>query len=301
MADADARPTGFLFLKHVARKVFLEDWTTKVVALAITLALWVGVTGLSTPTTRRIADVPLTLSYSNKTEITNSPVQAVSIVVSGDRRKVNQITENGLVLSVDLSDVPPGDKVVQLGPENVSIDLPLGVKLQEIQPSRIAVRLEAVEEKEVPVTVETQGELAEGFEVYGETVNPPRVTVRGPSSFIRGLTSVPTDKIDIAGREIDFTARQVPLSLSNPKATTPESVVDVSFRIGERRVEKMFSVPAGGSGKRAQVVLFGGRSLIEGLKAEDVIVMLNEESDKPQVVLPDTLNGRVEVRRVRLN
>ena len=149
--------------------------------------------------------------------------------------------------------------------------------------------------------METQGELAEGFEIYGESVNPPRVTVRGPSSFIRGLISVPTDKIDIAGKQFDFISRQVPLNLSNPKATAPESVVDVSFRIGERRVEKTFSVPAGGSGKRAQVVLFGGRSLIDGIKPEDIIVMLNEESDKPQVVLPDMLNGRVEVRRVRLN
>jgi YbbR domain-containing protein len=117
MAAEDQNPTGLLFLKHVARKVFLEDWTTKLVALAITLALWVGITGLSTPTTRRIAEVPLTLSYSNKTEITNSPVQAVSIVISGDRRKVNQITEQGLVVSVDLSDVPPGDKVVDLLPD----------------------------------------------------------------------------------------------------------------------------------------------------------------------------------------
>ena len=301
MAEVKERPTGLLFLKHVARKVFLEDWTTKLVALAITLALWVGVTGLSTPTTRRIADVPLTLSYSNKTEITNSPVQAVSIVVSGDRRKVNQITENGLVLSVDLSDVPPGDKVVQLGPDNVSIDLPLGVKLQEIQPSRIAVRLETVEEKEVPVTVETQGDLAEGYEVYGETVNPPRVRVRGPASFIRGLTSVPTEKIDIAGKQVDYIARQVPLNISNPKATAPESVVDVSFRIGERRVEKTFSVPAGGSGKRAQVVLFGGKSAIDEIQPSEIIVVLNEGAEKPEVVLPDMLNGRVEVRRVRLN
>lgn len=301
MAEGKERPTGLLFLKHVARKVFLEDWTTKLVALAITLALWVGVTGLSTPTTRRIADVPLTLSYSNKTEITNSPVQSVSIVVSGDRRKVNQITENGLVLSVDLSDVPPGDRAVDLGPDNVSIDLPLGVKLQEIQPSRIAVRLETVEEKEVPVTVETQGELAEGFELYGETVNPPRVRVRGPASFIRGLTSVPTDKIDIAGRQVDFIARQVPLNISSPKATAPESVVDVSFRVGERRIEKTFSVPAGGSGKRAQVVLYGGKSAIEGIQPSEIIVMPNEGSDKPEVVLPDMLNGRVEVRRVRLN
>lgn len=301
MAEAEERPTGWLFLKHIARKIFLEDWTTKVVALAITLALWVGVTGLSTPTTRRIADVPLTLSYSNKTEITNSPVQSVSIVVSGDRRKVNQITENGLVVSVDLSDVLPGDKTVDLRPDTVSIDLPLGVKLQEIQPSRIAVRLEAVEEKEVPVTVETQGELAEGFEIYSETVNPPRVRVSGPASFIRNLTSVPTDKIDLAGRQIDFIARQVPLNLANPKATAPESAVDVSFRIGERRIEKTFSVPAGNSGKRAQVVLYGGRSAIEGIQPSEVIVVLNDGSEKPEVVLPGMLNGQVEVKRVRLN
>ena len=300
MAEAESNTSGALFLKHLAKKVFLEDWTTKLVALAITLALWVGITGLSTPTTRRIAEVPLTLSYSNATEITNSPVQAVSIVIGGDRRKVNQITENNLVVSVDLSDVPPGERMVQLGPENV-LNLPLGVKVQEIQPNRIVVRLEAVEEKEVPVAVETQGEPAEGFEVYGETVNPARVRVRGPASYIRGLTSVPTDRVDISGREADFFARQVPLNVSNPKAIVPESVVDVGFRIGEQRVERMVSVPVERSGRRAQVVLFGGRSSVEVLTPQDIKVELPENADRPAVTLPDGMEGRVEVRRVKLN
>lgn len=298
MAEAEtSRP---LLLKQIARKVFLEDWTTKLVALAITLALWIGVTGLSTPTTRQIAEVPLTLSYSNKTEITNASVQAVNIVISGDRRKVNQVTENNLVISLDLSDVPPGERVVELGPENVSIDLPLGVKLQEIRPNRIAVRLEAVEEKDVAVTVETAGEPAEGFEVYGETVNPPRVRVRGPASFIRGLSSVPTDRIDIAGKQADFLARQVPLSLSNPKATALESVVDVAFRIGEQRVEKSFTVPAAGAGRRATVVLYGGRSVLESISASEIRVEAGGGSDKPSVTLPEGIDGRVEVRRVRV-
>lgn len=300
MAAGDSNTTVLLFLKHVASKVFLEDWTTKLVALGITLALWVGVTGLSTPTTRRMADIPLTLSYSNKTEITNSPVQAVSIVISGDKRKVNQITESGLVVSVDLSDALPGDRIVPLSPENVSIDLPLGVKLQEIQPSRIAVRLEAVEEKEVPVKVEVQGQLPDGFESYSETATPARVRVRGPSSYIRGLASVSTDKIDISEKQADFTARQVPINLSNPKATVPESVVDVTFRIGEQRIERTFSVPVG-TGKRAQVVLFGGRSLFDGILPSDIKVEIAGGSDKPTVELPDSLAGRVEVRRVKLN
>ena len=56
----DARPNR-LFVKHIARKIFLEDWPMKVVALVITLALWLGVTGLSTPTTQRLTGVPLSL------------------------------------------------------------------------------------------------------------------------------------------------------------------------------------------------------------------------------------------------
>lgn len=294
-----AKQTGFLFFKHVLRKIFLEDWLTKLVALAITLALWVGVTGLSTPTTRRMADIPLTLSYSNKTEITNSPIQAVSIVISGDKRRVNQITESGLVVSLDLSDVPPGDRVVELSPDDVVIDLPLGVRLQEIQPSRIAVRLEAVEEKEVPVKVETQGELPDGFETYSETVLPQKVKVRGPASYMRTLVSVPTDKIDLADKQADFTARQIPISLSNPKATVLETVVDVVFRIGEKRIERTFNVPVDGSaGKRASVVLFGGRSLFEGISSADMKV---NGVEKPSVSLPPTLDGRVEIRRVKVN
>ena len=299
MADAEKNTSGLLFLGHIARKVFLEDWTTKLVALAITLALWVGVTGLSTPTTRQIAEVPLTLSYSNKTEITSASVQTVNIVISGDRRKVNQVTENNLVISVDLSDVPPGERLVQLGPENVSIDLPLGVKLQEIRPNRIAVRLESVEEKEVAVNVETTGEPAEGFDVYSETVNPARVRVRGPASYVRGLTSVPTDRIDISGKQTDFFARQVQLNVSNPKATVLESVVDVTFRIGEQRIERILSVPVE-SGRRAHVTLFGARSLLEGLAAKDIRVEVPETSGSPTVTLPEGVEGRVEVRRVKV-
>ena len=74
MPDPESRQgiaAALLFVRHILSKIFLEDWLTKLVALAITLALWVSVTGLSTPTTRRIADIPLTLSYSIQTEITN--------------------------------------------------------------------------------------------------------------------------------------------------------------------------------------------------------------------------------------
>lgn len=290
-----------LYFKNILRKIFLEDWLMKLVALVITFALWVGVTGLSKPTQQRMSGIPLTLRFSNNTEVTNAPLQEVDIVISGDKRKIDQINKNDLIISLDLTDVQPGDRVIQLTPDNVSISLPTGIKLDEIQPRRIAIKLEAVEEKEIPVNAVTDGEVPEGLEIYSETITPQKIRVRGPASFIKSLTSVTTDKIDVTNRAADFTAKQVSVNVSNPKATLLETVVDVAFRIGEKRVEKSFAVTAKDDPKRkVTVVLFGGKSLFEGVKADDLQVEFVKNSigdDAPHVTLPALLQNKVEVRR----
>jgi YbbR domain-containing protein len=291
-----------LWLKHILKKVFLEDWVMKLVALAITLALWLGVTGLSTPTTQRITSVSLNLRFSNNIEVTNSPIQEVDLVVTGDKRKLAQIRKEDLVVSMDISDVMPGDRVINLTPETVAVSLPTGVKLDEIQPSRIPVRIEAVEEKEIAVKAETTGELPEGYEVYSETITPPKIRVRGPANFIRSLSSVSTGPIDLTSRVDDFTAKQIPVSVANPKATVVETVVDVAFRIGEKRVERIYSIPVEG-GRRATVVLFGGKSLFDDVRTENLhIEMMKNDAgeDVPRVILPPGLDGKVDVRSVKL-
>lgn len=298
------RPLRLLF-KHVIRKVFLEDWVMKLVALAITLGLWLGVTGLSTPTTRRFSAVPLTILISNDAAITNAFAQEVEIVVSGDKRKVDQINKSEVAVQLDLSEAPPGERVVSLTPQTVSVLLPLGVKLDEILPGRIAINLEAVEQKEVEVKAVTDGAPAVGFEIYSETILPQKVRVRGPASFIRTLDFVTTDKISIAGKQEDFTARQVAVGVSNPKATVLDTgVVDVAFRIGEKRVERIFLVPVTGtSGKKAAVVLYGPKTILSGVKAENLkIEMLRNDAgeESPSLILPDALQGNVEIRSIKI-
>ena len=291
-----------VWLKQILRKIFLEDWSVKLVALAITLALWLGVTGLSTPTTQRLTSVPLTLRFSNNIEVTNSPIEEVDLVVTGDKRRLAQINKNDLIVSMDISDVMPGDRVINLTPETVAHSLPTGVKLDEIQPSRIAIRIEAVEEKEIAVKAETYGEIPEGYEIYSETITPAKIRVRGPANFIRSLSSVSTERIDLSNRTSDFNAKQIPVSVANPKAAVMETVVDVGFRIGEKRVERVYSVAVEG-GRRAAVVLFGGRSVFENVRTEDLRVEIVKNAagiDEPRLTLPPTLDGRVEVRSVKL-
>jgi hypothetical protein len=289
------------FLKQVLRKIFLEDWLTKLLALAITIALWVGVTGLSEVGSDRYK-VPLVLRLADNAEATNQPIDQVEIRISGDKRRLEQIRESDLRVFVDLTSVPVGNQTLSLAPDTVSVpDLPNGIRLEDINPKKIVVRLEGIEEKEVSVRVETQGNVPQGMEVYSEAVIPAKIRVRGPASYVRTLTSISTDKVDLADKNADFTVRQVRIApLSNENATPLDSFVDVSFRIGESRVERSFTIPLTDSKRRAQITLFGGRSLFEGVTVKDFSARLAEGADEPVVDLPDKLDGQVEVRKVRL-
>ncbi len=290
--------------RRLFRRIFLEDWLIKAVALLITFGLWLGVTGLRAPITVRLPSVPLTVRFSNETEVTNSPVQEVDLVITGDKRKIDQINKNDLVVLLDLTNVPAGDRTVLLTPENVNIELPTGVKLEEIQPNKIAVKLETVAEREIPVKAATEGSVAEYFEIYSQTVLPQNVRVRGPKSFVVSLDSVSTEKVNLDNRETNFTARQVEINLVNPKVTLLDTVVDVFFKIGEKRTEKTFLVRVKGENKTATVVLYGARSVLDTLNAENLQVE-NQKNDAgenaPHLILPVEFQENVEVRKLKIN
>ena len=295
-----------IFFSRLFRRVFLEDWLIKAVALAITLGLWLGVTGLRAPITTRLNNVELRLRVSNDIEITNSPVQEVDLVITGDKRKIDQIKQSDLVVSLDLADAQTGDRIVQISPDNINVELPTGVRLEEVQPNKIAVKIEKVEEREIPVKAETEENLPENFEIYGEIISPPKVRIRAPESYIKSLDFVSTEKINLEDRRTDFTARQVALNVVNPKATLLDATVDVNFKIGEKRTERLFTVPVKTENgvKVANVALYGARSLLESLKAEDlqVEILKNEAGENfSQLTLPLEIQGKVEIRKLKIN
>ena len=292
--------------RNLFQRIFLEDWLIKVVALFITITLWLGVTGLRAPTTARLRSIPLNIRVSNDIEVTNTPVQEVDLVITGDKRKIEQLNPRDLVVSLDLIDVPEGDRTVQITPENVNVELPTGVRLEEVQPNKIAVKLEKVEERDITVKVETEGSVAENFEVYGTTVLPAKISVRGPQSFVKSLDFISTEKINLDNQQEDFIARQVALNVVNPKITVLDTVVDVAFRIGDKRIERLFIIPVGGEteNKKATVILYGGRSILEPLKPENlrVEIVKNEAGENfLNLVLPAEIQGKVEIKKLKIN
>jgi YbbR domain-containing protein len=292
-------------MSKILRKIFLDDWMMKLIALVITLALWFGVSGLRESKTERLRNVSLNLRVSNDLEITNSPVKEIDVVVTGDDRKIAQINKENLIVSLDLTESAAGDRSVQITPENINVDLPTGVKIVDIQPDRIAVKLERVEEREIPVKVETEGVLPDDFEIYQTLAVPAKVRVRAPESYIRSLDQISTEKIDLGGKSIDFTSRQVSLVVLSPKVKLIDTIVDVLIRIGEKRVERLYLIPlfADESGRTAKIVLYGPRSVFENLANDSIRVeAVKNDAGEPaiSVTLPSEIQDRVEIREKKI-
>ena len=296
-------------VKAWLRGIFLEDWLTKVIALFITLVVWYGVTGRRAPTTVRMSNVHLSFRLPSDTEISNEPVDEVEITVTGDKSRLDRLNPRDLAVGVDLSGYKPGDLVVQLRPETVNLDLPSGVRLEEIEPNKIALRLEERIEKAIEVRPVFTGNLPEGFELYGATVTPARIRVRGAASHVEALDRIPTEKINLDNLNGDTMLRQVTVDLLDPKVTVMDAVVDVYLRIGEQREEKTITgVPVKDvAGMRptpetAGVTLYGARSILERIKPENLLIELQPEADgsvESRLILPPEAQGKVEMRGMK--
>lgn len=286
------KPPGTV--ERVLRKIFVEDLGLKLLALAITLLVWMAVTSENQPMTIH-ASVPLNFIRPDNLAISNDPPRTVDVLLTGTKNKLNNLRTIDLVATVDLSDGKAGDRVIRLSPERVSIQLPNGVSIASFQPSTLPIRFEPMVRKEVPVEVKLDGEPDEGFEVYGTQATPTEVWVSGPSSHVNALGKAPTETVSVDGRKESLTAPRVSIAIADEKIDSGESLVDVVITIGEKRIERSFpDVVVRHSYNPSQshkttVKLLGPRQALDQLKSADISVIIDRSpsgEDIPRLQLP---------------
>lgn len=287
--------------------LLFADWGLKLLALAITLGLWFAVTGQRVPTTARLRKVPLFFVLPNEMEISNEPRDEVDLTLRGNKRVLDAIKASDLSLSYDASSYRPGERVVQLSPNNITLQLPVGtsaedVTIERIEPGSVPLRLERRIERELEVEPRLEGKLPEGFELTGTQVLPARVRVRGPESHVNALERASTETILLEGRRETFTAPQTAIDIQDRKLVTLDAVVDVIVKISETQATKRLAGVAArtidGSDTRLTIEVRGARSVVEPLRASDLSVVFDTAADgtqKPRLVLPSHLEGRVEL------
>lgn len=291
--------------EKLLRKLFIDDWSLKLLSLGITLALWFVVTGQNTPVNTH-AQVQLKFIRPNGLEISNDPPKSVEVLLNGSKHKLESLDPRSLVATVDISDERPGERVLRLA-GRAQLDLPEGVKIEAYQPSTILVHLEPVIDRQLSIEAKTEGKPADGFELYGVRPSKNVVNIHGPASLVNAVQNATTESISLAGRKESFTAANVAVDISDPKVDLLDPVVNVEVEIGERRVERSFSdVPVNGAAtdrirpRTALVTVLGPASVISGLHADDIKIRLDSinNSLQPQLELPPQLQGKVTLKAI---
>ena len=300
ISEPQAVPTR---IEKLLRRIFIEDWSLKLLSLAIAIVLWLLVTGQNQPVTAHL-NVQLNFIRPQSLEISNDPPRTVDVMLTGSRNKLDDLTSLDLVATVDITDQRAGERVLRLA-DRAQIALPQGIKVDGYQPSAIPIRLEEIVERQVPVEPKLEGQPANGFEVYAVSPNKGSVSIRGPESHVNVLQKVLTESIWMAGHKESFTQSNVAIDVPDPKVDLLEPVVNVNVEIGERRVEKTFSGVnvSTADGDKVQpattaVTVLGVASLVNSLKPEELKIILDTDL-KPQLEVPDALKGKITLKSVQ--
>ncbi|HYO90349.1 MAG TPA: CdaR family protein [Pyrinomonadaceae bacterium] len=293
------------------REIFVEDLGLKLLALAITLVLWYAVTGQRTPTTIHLRGVHLNFHLPSDMEISNDPRTEVEVTLTGNKSVLERIDARDLVAYVDISGFKPGERTVQLTPERVTLGgLPDGVRIEGIEPNAMPLRIEQRIEREIEVEARREGSVPEGYELREVKITPAKVRVRGPAGRVGALQKLSTETISLAEHRESFTVQQAGINIDalDKKIDLIDTVVQVTFEIGERRVEKSFEGVAVREGTGAQarpetatVTLYGARSALEQLRAADIQIILDVGQDgaiTPRVVFPPGMENQFELRSI---
>lgn len=306
MSIRDVEEATLRVAQRWLRDLLFEDWGVKLLALAITLVLWYGVTGQRAPATIHLRGVQLFFLLPADMEIGNEPRDEVDLLLRGSKQALNGINVRDLVATVDVRKNKPGERVVKLSPETITIELPEGVHIERIEPSAVPLRLERRVERELEVAVRFEGTLPEGYELRGFHSSPSKVRVRGPESHVNALPNAPTEIISLDGQTQSFDSPQTAIDIPDRKVIPLDAVVHVRVEIGEENIEqRLTGVPVhptssveGAQPTSTNIMIRGPRSIIEKLRAADLQIILEQRPDgatNPRLSLPPGTEGRVEL------
>jgi YbbR domain-containing protein len=197
---------------------------------------------------------------------------------------------------------------IRLGPDNLK--LPYNIRVQEanFQAPELEIRLDRLSQRELPVRPDFTGDPAEGLVLSDSlTVNPPLVTLSGPSRLIEQVEQVYTKAIRLDGLSgpAEVTAR-----LAVPDSclirVSPESVaVKLSFERSDERVLK--NVPLAVTNRpdnylvsfspgTIDLVISGPRQAVQALEQSQVKITLDLKGLAPgkhqlqaAIMLPEKL------------
>lgn len=186
-------------------KEFIADnGSYKIVALLITLILWVTVLGSKDLVIYKTVKLDFVLPPNSI--VVNALTDQVQVQISGSRLSLKKIYKGLSPLVINLKDAKLGRTVVGIPADDIG--LPFGAKILNLSPSSVVLDLDKVIERWLPIKVDVIVDSGSGKKIRVLNVKPNGLQIKGASSVISRLDALWTEPLDL---------KQIPLD-SNKKS-----------------------------------------------------------------------------------
>ena len=209
----------------------------KLVSFAFALGIWLFVNA-GQKAAERAVEVPVELrNIPSDVMVVNPGPGRVEIRLAGTPALLSAMDQDRLKVVLDLTRARPGTSTFRLSPDY--FNPPRGVQIRRISPSVIDLRLEAVIERSLPITVRFGGKPPFGYKVGSVKVTPKTVKVRGPANEVDGMTSVITVPFNLLDTKEEVT-RELRLAGTGKLLSFSRDRVKVSVLLEEEWITKEF-------------------------------------------------------------
>jgi diadenylate cyclase len=178
--------------KADVRKEGLEIVAAALLSIVFITGIWFSVSrGQDT-----LVSLDIPVDYTNRpagTEIVNTSVKSVSLVLSGSGALVKSVTPDQVNVRLDISNAVIGLNEFPVTPENIS--MPPGIELREVTPPVVDVFLDETIKKELPIQVDWAGKLSPELILQDFTINPQTVEITGGKRILEKITTIYTEKV----------------------------------------------------------------------------------------------------------
>ncbi len=166
------------------RKLLGENVTYKLVAIFLAIVLWLNASGQESSLRQLVVEVPLEMRNLSSSLVASEIPETVRVRIEGDRDAVEKVEPSQLSAFVRMDQYEAGSHHVP-----VQVTIPGGVRLVNVYPDTVPVQLTEMTSVNLPVDVDVEGGVAEGFTMLSPVVNPGQVVVSGPSDVLEKISS----------------------------------------------------------------------------------------------------------------
>lgn len=172
--------------KETGRRVITTNLMWFAGSLVLAFFVWMIATLDSDPISERtFSSIPIRVQYDSGLVITEQRTTAATVRVRAPESTLQQLGADDIQVVADLNQLGPGEHIVNLQASVSRRARP------DTVPRRIAITLEAAQEKLVPVEAVITDPLPRGFEIEGGSpqLETSQVLVSGPQSMVEQVTA----------------------------------------------------------------------------------------------------------------